>query len=120
MADCQSKMSGFYYIFSQLTFKHSPPSRKKRSQYDVITLHEDLPNHLDHFIYHISSETGKHEKILEGSKSRCEMPSLNDEITSSLGAVFYLASGDEVFVKASHPWFISPSKERNNFGLYMT
>ncbi|XP_060585897.1 uncharacterized protein LOC132741684 [Ruditapes philippinarum] len=114
------KKSGFYYIFSQLTFKHSPPSRKKRSQYNTITLHEDLPNHLDHFIYHTSSETGKHEKILEGSKSRCEMPSLNDEITSSLGAVFYLASGDEVFVKASHPGFISPSKERNNFGLYMT
>ncbi|XP_053404023.1 tumor necrosis factor ligand superfamily member 14-like [Mercenaria mercenaria] len=110
------KQPGYYYIFSQIKLKNIPLSY---STSDVFAS-ETLPNHWNHYIFHVSSENGKEQKILESSRSRCEMPNSGDETTSSFGAVFYLAENDEVFVNTSHPQYLAPCEEGNHFGLYMT
>ncbi|XP_053403998.1 tumor necrosis factor ligand superfamily member 14-like [Mercenaria mercenaria] len=108
------KEPGYYYVFSQIMLRNV-----QKTTPNLVT-YEENPTHLDHYMHHYSRKDGTTRKILEASKSLCEMPSANDETTSTIGAVFYLEKHDEVFVNTSHPQNLVPSQEGSHFWLYLT
>ncbi|XP_045200714.2 tumor necrosis factor ligand superfamily member 14-like [Mercenaria mercenaria] len=108
------KEPGYYYVFSQIMF------RNVQKTTPTVVTYEENPTRLDHYMHHYSRKDGTTRKILEASKSLCEMPSANDKTTSTIGAVFYLEEHDEIFVNTSYPKSLVPSQEGNHFGLYLT
>ncbi|KAJ8310130.1 hypothetical protein KUTeg_011995 [Tegillarca granosa] len=99
---------GYYYIYSQVTFKESNITDKPYTS-------------LCHFIFKIKPNgNGEYtEKLLESSQSKCQLQSQTSNSTSYIGAVFYLAENDKVQVKVTHPEKTTKSPHSNYFGLHM-
>ncbi|KAL3846461.1 hypothetical protein ACJMK2_017449 [Sinanodonta woodiana] len=106
------KSSGYYYIYSQITYQdHSDPSPYSDN---AIVLHHSI-----HKEYNGGGDTTR-EKLLESSQSRCQIIGGKSNKTSYIGAVFYLKENDLIQVRVSHPPKLMPSEHSNYFGMYLT
>ncbi|KAK3605582.1 hypothetical protein CHS0354_005889 [Potamilus streckersoni] len=104
--------SGFYYIYSQVTYQDDRNSFPYND--NDIVLHHSI-----HKEYNDGGDTSR-EKLMESSQSRCQIVGDKSNKTSYIGAVFYLKENDHIQVKVSHPPKLLLSENSNYFGMYLT
>ena len=95
--------SGFYYIYSQITFIEQQPAA------DDVTL--------SHSVHRQNGEFK--EKLLESVRSKCKLQTGSSNSSNYVGAVFFVNKGDGILVKSSHAEMIYYSPNANFFGMHM-
>uniref|UniRef100_A0A0B6ZX83 THD domain-containing protein n=1 Tax=Arion vulgaris TaxID=1028688 RepID=A0A0B6ZX83_9EUPU len=110
---------GFYFVYSQISFMEvfdmqSNEGYGSRGSSDFPSLSHYL------FRYNIQYHNGGEEKLAQNSITKCWGQSKSyGEYTSYLGAVFYLRTADEIFIKVSNISMVAADPKLSYFGLFM-
>ncbi|XP_053391143.1 uncharacterized protein LOC123554629 [Mercenaria mercenaria] len=98
------EQTGFYYVFSQIKMKLDQSMTK--------------PDHtMKHYI-HLISNKGTGTTLLENARPQCKLVELESEVTSVIGAVFKLETGDRLYVATSHPEHLISDYNNNYFSIH--
>ncbi|CAG5116781.1 unnamed protein product, partial [Candidula unifasciata] len=109
---------GFYFVYSQISFmevfdvQHNDGYGSRGSS--------EFPS-LSHYLYryNIQYHNGGEEKLAQNSITKCWGQSKTfGEYTSNLGAVFYLRTADEIFIKVSNISMVATDPKLSYFGLF--
>ncbi|XP_045200824.2 uncharacterized protein LOC123554631 isoform X2 [Mercenaria mercenaria] len=98
------EQTGFYYVFSQIKMKLDQTMTK-------------LNHTMKHYI-HLISNKGTGTTLLENARPQCKIVELETEVTSVIGAVFKLETGDRLYVATSHPEHLIPDYNNNYFSIH--